>query len=159
MPWSLDTDVKLKHWYEAQWLLLDWLPNSSTGRMRDALVLGGDVEPRAATNGGKENTELGKSNLWILCPHFRSLLLQAEIMQEWTGLLSHWGEGLPLPPFLLGHAPTGTQKHIALPKGEKQQRKSPVSPPSEICSKTWPCWTTLLTFRYSQGQQDSSVEA
>lgn len=135
-----------------RWLLSDWLANSSTGRMGDALISGGCVEPRAATNAGKENTELGKPNLWILCPYFGSLLLQAEITQEWTVLLNHWGEDLPFPPHLLGHTPAGTQKHRAFPKGKKQQRKSPISSPSEIFSKTWSCWT----FAYLQIQPRSA---
>lgn len=106
--------------------------------MRAAFISGGCVEPRAATDGGKENTKLGNPNL---------MLPQITVSASWESLATgknYARAGWPPEPlrlrFASATAPPGTCSRW---NPDKQQRKSPVLSPSEIYSRTWPRWAAV----------------
>lgn len=91
------------------------------------------MEPRPATDGGKENTKIGNPNL---------LLPQITVSAFWESLARGKNcarTGWPPEPLRLRFtSPTASPGTCSRWNLDKQQRKSPIFSPSEIYSRTWP---------------------
>lgn len=138
-------------------------PTHSTCRMRDAFVSGGCAEPRAAAGGGKENTKAWEPQphaspdyrvciLGVL--HYRQKLCMNRLASwttEATVCFSHhisWD--------LLQMEPRNTE---LFPRVKNSKGKTLYRLLQRFTPKHGLTEQLSLAFRYSRGQQDSSLEA
>lgn len=118
-----------------------WAFHCSACRMRDPFIPGDGYSQELPLMEEKRTPVLGipcSCFPRLLCLYFGSPLMRANVVEEQAGLLRilcHWD------------LPQESQKHRALPKGGKQQRKSPVFSPNGFTKQL------SLTFRYSQNSR------